>query len=286
MKLLLRCRVHDCTIGWPIHPDARHAPGHASRCTYHCTVSAMPSLASCWIRLPTARNEHRHADDALPLPQVAHNIAQGEWVAQLPFFPGLQDAEALDYDACERGIAACLGGKSAVPFKIKSIGSWAMSAKVLERLSLGRVHILGDAAHQFPPAGAFGANTGLQDAHNLCWKIASVCHGSACDRLVRSYDAERRPVALANARLSVHNYHRGLRVARALGLPSELPHQVASLMHSMYGLVSAPCVQATCPNALCIASETLVGTKVADLVNWFSLHAVVLRSSRNKGLVR
>jgi hypothetical protein len=104
---------------------------------------------------------------------VAHNISQGEWVAQLPFFPGLQDAEALDRDACTAGIAACLGtlptghaatppspftttssspsssssssssGSSAssvtvVPFEVKSIGSWAMSSKVIERLSLGR----------------------------------------------------------------------------------------------------------------------------------------------------
>ena len=52
-----------------------------------------------------------------------------------------------------------------------------MSAKVAQRLSVARVHLLGDAAHQFPPAGAFGANTGLQDAHNLCWKLGAVHHG-------------------------------------------------------------------------------------------------------------
>ena len=91
-----------------------------------------------------------------------------------------------------------------------------------------QVHLLGDAAHQFPPAGAFGANTGLQDAHNLAWKLALTHHGAASEGLSRSYDAERRPVALANARLSVHNYWRGLRVAQALGLPTELPHAVAA----------------------------------------------------------
>ena len=172
---------------------------------------------------------------------VAHNIAQGEWVAQLPFFPGLQDADNLDHEACTNAIAACIGGgegrdgvtSSAVPFEVQSIGSWAMSAKVAQRLSLGRVHLLGDAAHQFPPAGAFGANTGLQDAHNLCWKLGAVHHGHADEKLIASYDLERRPVAVENAHLAVHNYHRGLRVANALGLPSGLPHALAQLAGSL-----------------------------------------------------
>jgi len=84
-----------------------------------------------------------------------------------------------------------------------------MRALVAQRLSAGRVHLLGDAAHQFPPAGAFGANTGLQDAHNLCWKLGAVHRRHAGRALLRSYDAERRPVAVANAELAVRNYHRG-----------------------------------------------------------------------------
>ena len=52
----------------------------------------------------------------------------------------------------------------------------------------------------FPPAGAFGANTGLQDAHNLAWKIAPVHRGAAPAALLRTYDGERRAVAIANAR--------------------------------------------------------------------------------------
>ena len=111
-----------------------------------------------------------------------------------------------------------------MPFEVKSCTSWAMSAKVAQRMTAGRIHLLGDAAHQFPPAGAFGANTGLQDAHNLCWKLAAVHGGAASPSLLGSYDSERRPVAVENARLSVHNYERGLRVTSALGLPSRLPH--------------------------------------------------------------
>jgi len=41
------------------------------------------------------------------------------------------------------------------------------------------VFLAGDAAHRFPPAGGFGMNTGIQDAHNLAWKLAAVLQGAA-----------------------------------------------------------------------------------------------------------
>ncbi|KAL1522488.1 hypothetical protein AB1Y20_017476 [Prymnesium parvum] len=178
---------------------------------------------------------------------VAHNLAEGEWVAQLPFFPPLQPAEP-DPSACHAAIAACLGG-GAPRFEVRSISRWAMSALVAQRLSIGRVHLLGDAAHQFPPAGALGANTGLADAHNLCWKIAAAA-GGAPRALVESYDAERRPLARRNARLAVHNYHRGLRVSSALGLPSALPHAIGRALGRLPGGGAPPALAAGAAEAL------------------------------------
>ncbi len=55
--------------------------------------------------------------------------------------------------------------------------------------------LAGDAAHQMPPTGAFGANTGIQDAHNLAWKLAAVLNGQAAPALLATYDDERCPVA-------------------------------------------------------------------------------------------
>lgn len=54
--------------------------------------------------------------------------------------------------------------------------------------------IAGDAAHVHPPTGAQGMNTGIQDAHNLAWKLALAVRGDAAPRLLDTYDAERRPV--------------------------------------------------------------------------------------------
>ena len=59
----------------------------------------------------------------------------------------------------------------------------------------GRFLIGGDAAHIHSPAGGQGMNTGLQDAYNLCWKLAMVINGKAGDQLLDSYNKERLPVA-------------------------------------------------------------------------------------------
>jgi 2-polyprenyl-6-methoxyphenol hydroxylase-like FAD-dependent oxidoreductase len=59
----------------------------------------------------------------------------------------------------------------------------------------GRVFLAGDAAHIHSPAGGQGMNTGMQDAFNLAWKLALVCHGAAGEGLLESYSAERSPVA-------------------------------------------------------------------------------------------
>ncbi len=67
--------------------------------------------------------------------------------------------------------------------------------KVAERFRSGRVLLAGDAAHVCSPAQGHGMNTGLQDAVNLAWKLALVCHGLSDPALLDSYEAERRPVA-------------------------------------------------------------------------------------------
>jgi 2-polyprenyl-6-methoxyphenol hydroxylase-like FAD-dependent oxidoreductase len=58
----------------------------------------------------------------------------------------------------------------------------------------GSVFVAGDAAHIHSPAGAQGMNTGIQDAVNLGWKLALVCRGVATERLLDTYELERRPV--------------------------------------------------------------------------------------------
>ncbi|CAN5543778.1 FAD-dependent oxidoreductase [soil metagenome] len=69
-----------------------------------------------------------------------------------------------------------------------------ISHRIVDSYGRGRVFVAGDAAHIHPPTGAQGMNTGIQDAHNLAWKVALAVQELAADGLLASYDAERRPV--------------------------------------------------------------------------------------------
>jgi 2-polyprenyl-6-methoxyphenol hydroxylase-like FAD-dependent oxidoreductase len=89
---------------------------------------------------------------------------------------------------------------------VLGVSPWEASAIVADQYRVGDVFLAGDAAHEMPPTGGFGLNTGVQDVHNLAWKIAAVLRGKADDRLLDSYHAERQPFgriitenALANA---------------------------------------------------------------------------------------
>jgi len=81
---------------------------------------------------------------------------------------------------------------------ILSMEPWTAGLSlVAERFRQGRAFIAGDTAHLFTPTGGFGMNTGLEDVANLCWKLAAAHDGWAGPRLLDSYEAECRPVALA-----------------------------------------------------------------------------------------
>jgi 2-polyprenyl-6-methoxyphenol hydroxylase-like FAD-dependent oxidoreductase len=71
---------------------------------------------------------------------------------------------------------------------------FSISHRIVDAYGRGRVFVAGDAAHIHPPTGAQGMNTGIQDAHNLAWKLALALSGHAAPGLLDSYDAERRPI--------------------------------------------------------------------------------------------
>lgn len=68
---------------------------------------------------------------------------------------------------------------------------YVFQCRRMEKFRHGRVLFAGDAAHQVSPFGARGANSGIQDADNLAWKLHAVISGTAPDRLLDSYDDER-----------------------------------------------------------------------------------------------
>jgi 2-polyprenyl-6-methoxyphenol hydroxylase-like FAD-dependent oxidoreductase len=105
--------------------------------------------------------------------------------------------------------------KPDLPIQIINEGIWRMTRRIAKTFSKGRFFLVGDAAHRFPPHGGFGMNSGIQDVHNLAWKIAFALRGIASKALLDSYDIERRPIAHANADMAMINLGRFPRVLEA-----------------------------------------------------------------------
>src|SRR5882672_5537711 len=91
---------------------------------------------------------------------------------------------------------------ASVEYELVWIGPYSYRAQCLEKFRVGRVFFAGDAAHVMSPFGARGGNSGIQDADNLVWKLALVLEGKAPERLLDSYDAERRSAAKQNIRIT------------------------------------------------------------------------------------
>jgi hypothetical protein len=78
---------------------------------------------------------------------------------------------------------------------IEDTARWRTGAYVAERFRVGPAFLVGDAAHLMPPYGGFGGNTGVQDAHDLAWRMGLVLRGHAPESLLDGYEIERRPIA-------------------------------------------------------------------------------------------
>ncbi len=121
------------------------------------------------------------------------------WVFHAPWHP--EHGETLEEFTDER-LTAHIRRAVGVPdldVTVTGRAAWHAAERVAQRYAEGRVFLAGDSAHEMSPTGAFGSNTGIQDAHNLAWKLAAVLGGWAGPGLLDSYDAERLPVAEATS---------------------------------------------------------------------------------------
>ncbi|WP_296229172.1 FAD-dependent oxidoreductase [Ralstonia sp. UBA689] len=100
-------------------------------------------------------------------------------------------------------VRALLG--EGVDFELEWVSIYTFSCERMDRFRHGRVLFIGDAAHRVSPFGARGANSGLQDAENLAWKLRMVLRGDAPDTLLDTYASEREFAADDNIRHSTHS---------------------------------------------------------------------------------
>ncbi|RZL89559.1 MAG: bifunctional 3-(3-hydroxy-phenyl)propionate/3-hydroxycinnamic acid hydroxylase [Variovorax sp.] len=109
--------------------------------------------------------------------------------------------------------------------RIERTAVYRFHARAAKRFSKGRCFLAGDAAHITPPFAGQGLVAGLRDAANLAWKLAGVVQGRANERVLDSYDTERRPHA-----------RKIIRLARMLGAIVMPQHRGAAF--AVHGLMS------------------------------------------------
>ncbi|KAJ9467585.1 hypothetical protein DIPPA_06085 [Diplonema papillatum] len=163
---------------------------------------------------------------------VLHNLSRAEFVAQIPYYPNFPEvsgpcgeplASEVQAARCEELVKCAIGGPDGAfdDVEIHAAHPWLMAAQIADRFQVGNCFLAGDAAHRFPPAGGLGLNTGVQDAHNLAWKLACVHQGVANESILSSYESERRPAGAHLLRTAISCFRRGLSVPQALGLRME-----------------------------------------------------------------
>ncbi len=133
---------------------------------------------------------------------LLHRQPDDIWRIDLQLSPDADPAVERRPRMSGRGSRACSGTTSSSSSGFRSTSS---SAGGWRRFIHGRVIFAGDAAHQVSPFGARGANSGLEDAENLAWKLDRVLRGLSPERLLESYHIERSAAADENIRESTRS---------------------------------------------------------------------------------
>jgi 2,4-dichlorophenol 6-monooxygenase len=153
-----------------------------------------------------------------------------EW--GLTFVPG--DMDRSDDTAVTARIREVLG-LPGLALTVHRLSGWTVEGVLADRYRSGRVFIVGDAAHRQPPTTGLGLNGGIQDVHNLAWKLAAVLAGRADDRLLDTYEAERRTLGKRNVEWGLATwFHHRVMTEAALGLGPHIPPQRRSSAFTTY----------------------------------------------------
>ncbi|HXB89054.1 FAD-dependent monooxygenase [Mycobacterium sp.] len=102
---------------------------------------------------------------------------------------------------CRQMLLAAIG--SPIDVEIVDVGPWQPSEQVADQFRCGKIFLVGDSAHTMPPLKGGGANSAIESAHNLAWKLAAVLKGTAGPELLDTYHVERHPVGRFAARQSL-----------------------------------------------------------------------------------
>jgi 3-(3-hydroxy-phenyl)propionate hydroxylase len=127
---------------------------------------------------------------------LIHPQPDDTWRIDWQVAPGTDVEEERASGGLERRIRAVVGATT--DYQLLWLTPYRFQQRLVDRFRVGRALLAGDAAHLFSPFGARGLNSGVADAENLAWKLATVLTGRASDALLETYHTERRAAAIEN----------------------------------------------------------------------------------------
>lgn len=152
-------------------------------------------------QIPRAKEHHFHFDHPSNPGMTILTVPQPEDIWRIDW--QLPCGANTETERCPKRLKertrAILGN---IPFELVWTSSYRFHQRIMDRMSLGRVFFLGDAAHILAPFGARGMNSGIQDARNISWKIAAVINGVAPPSLLDTYNTERLRENRAHQRIT------------------------------------------------------------------------------------
>jgi 2,4-dichlorophenol 6-monooxygenase len=195
-----------------------------------------------------------------------------EWVVHFGFRP--DDPERFNEEAIVPRLRELLRLPE-LELTVHKLSHWILDRIVAQRWRFGDIFLAGDAAHRQPPTTGLGLNTGIQDVHNLAWKLAEVLSGRAGDGLLDSYENERLAVSTHGADWALLAFMNHFVIDAGIGLIPGAP--VAANTEAFRALLSDTLIGA----ALRARAEETIGTQ-----RWeFQGHDVELGFSYAEGAV-
>lgn len=178
-----------------------------------CDDASSPVRKACEVASPARRETHVFRNILFRAPHLREQLGQRN---ALVYFPMLSSSlrfpvRAIDGRDLYNIVVGANGGERPTqpalslvasviafdtPLEVLYDSEWHLTHRVAERFRMGRIFLVGDAAHTLPPSGGFGMNTGICGAADLGWKLAAELDGWAGPGLLDTYQTERRPVAV------------------------------------------------------------------------------------------
>jgi len=156
-----------------------------------------------------------------------------EWVIHLNY--PVDDPRAQSDEQVEADVRRAMGIGDH-PMHVHKMTRWSVDAMMASAFGVGRVYLVGDAAHRHPPTGGLGLTSAIHDVGNLTWKLAAVLAGHAAPALLDTYEPERRSSDEQNAQRSLENAVNHVTIAAASGVgPEQGEEQNLAVLRRMWG---------------------------------------------------